>query len=132
MYHGYTTIAQSLIICISGLRFWVFMSFIINNLANSPSLLQWSGVQVWPNRGPLAVKIPFLQSNPTVHQHTNPLYLLLLICTLYFFPSPFQLLSWLPFLNMFLLPFFVSFPVWPQWEKCKSNSVYQKHYWFTK
>lgn len=33
----------------------------------------------------------------------------------------FQLLGCLPFLNMFLFPFFVLFPVWPQREKYKSN-----------
>lgn len=40
-------------------------------ICDSPSLLQWSCVQVWPNWGPLAVKLHFLQSNPTVHQHNS-------------------------------------------------------------
>ncbi len=106
MDHVCITIAQSVITR-------VYMWFIINNLANSgesdildsPSLLQRSGVQVWPNWGPLAVKIHLLQSNPTVHQHTIPLYFLLLISTL-FLSFPFSTPPMTPVL-MFLLPFFL-------------------------
>lgn len=55
--------------------------------------------------------------------NTIPLYLSLLICTRYFFLSPFQPLRWLPFLNIFLLPFFVSFPVWPQWVHTREMQI---------
>lgn len=96
---------------------------LIELICDSPSLLQWSCVQVRPNWGPLAVKLHFLQSNPTVHQHSIPLYLSLLICTRYFFLSPFQPLRRLPFLNIFLLPFFVSFPVWPQWVHTREMQI---------